>query len=730
MGAPSTNPTEAEDLFKLIAEGSNISDSDDSSYVEEEEEDGSEDSVPVQSGEPSVSSDDEIGDSDSEDSQEAGDSDSERGSTDDDGQEDGEESGESESESESERREAVEESDSSEDEVAPRNTIGDVPLEWYKDEPHIGYDIKGKKITKKERQDKLDLLLASVDDSKNWRKVYDEFNDEHVELTKEETRMISRLMHGKTPHSDVDPYPDYVDWFKWEDAIHPLSSAPEPKRRFIPSKWEAQKVVKYVRAIRKGLIKFDKPKEEPRFYMLWGDDSATADKTGHLSYIPAPKPKLPGHEESYNPSSEYIPTQEEINSYQLMDEEDRPKFIPKRFSSMRCIPAYENAVKDSFERCLDLYLCPRVRRKRINIDPASLKPKLPSRKDLKPYPSTCYIEYKGHKGPVMSISTEASGEWLASGSADGTVRIWDVDSGRCLKVWEFDEGVQYVAWNPMPDLPILAVSTGQDVYILNTGLGNDETQKKVKELLHVQSAEVSDESKKTIANWSQDDKHGGIMLRHPKTVSSVEWHRRGDYFSTIMPADILFRFLIHQLTKKLTERLPFKLKGLAVSSVFHPTRSIFFAVTKKDIRVYDLLKGKLIKKLEPSLREISSIAIHPGGDNLIVGTREGKLAWFDMDLSSKPYRVIKCHSSKDVNNVAFHRSYPLFASSSDDCTAYVFHGTVYSDLNQNPLIVPLEILRGHTRTKGRGVLDCKFHPRQPWLFTAGADSLIKLYCHY
>jgi len=39
----------------------------------------------------------------------------------------------------------------------------------------------------------------------------------------------------------------------------------------------------------------------------------------------------PGHEESYNPSIEYIPTQEEIDSYQLMYEEDRPKFIPKRY---------------------------------------------------------------------------------------------------------------------------------------------------------------------------------------------------------------------------------------------------------------------------------------------------------------------------------------------------------------------------------------------------------------
>ncbi|XP_022740823.1 ribosome biogenesis protein BOP1 homolog [Durio zibethinus] len=625
---------------------------------------------------------------------------------------------------------AVDESDSSEDEVSPRNTIGEVPLEWYKDEKHIGYDIAGKKITKKERRDKLDSFLASADDSKIWRKIYDEYNDEEVELTKEETKLIHRLLKGKAPHAEFDPYAPYVDWFKWDDAKHPLSNAPEPKRRFIPSKWESKKVVEYVRAIRKGLIKFDQPKEEPHFYLLWGDDSSSADRTKHLAYIPPPKPKLPGHEESYNPSLEYIPTQEEINSYQLMYEEDRPKFIPKRFTSFRSIPAYENAIKDSFERCLDLYLCPRARKKRINIDPESLKPKLPSRKDLRPYPVTCYLEYRGHEGAVLSISVEPSGQWIASGSKDGTVRIWEVETGRCLRVWDIGEAVQHVAWNPLSELPILAVSAGPDVLILNTGFGNEEEQKKVKELLHIGTPTSSDDSDdmSSFLSWVQDEKHDCIRLRHYRTVSSIEWHRKGDYLSTVMPAGESRAILIHQLSKKLTQKLPFKLHGLPVSSVFHPTRSIFFVATKKIVRVYDLLKQKLIKKLETHLREVSSIAVHPTGDNVIVGSKEGKLCWFDMDLSTKPYKTLKCHP-KDITNVAFHRSYPLFASCSDDCTAYVFHGMVYADLNQNPLIVPLEILRGHTSSDGRGVLDCKFHPRQPWLFTAGADSSVKLYCH-
>ncbi|CAD5320946.1 unnamed protein product [Arabidopsis thaliana] len=631
------------------------------------------------------------------------------------------------SDEDSERGEAVEESDSSEDEVPSRNTVGNVPLKWYEDEKHIGYDLTGKKITKKEKQDKLDSFLATIDDSKTWRKIYDEYNDEDVELTKEESKIVQRILKGEAPHADFDPYAPYVEWFKHDDAIHPLSSAPEPKRRFIPSKWEAKKVVKIVRAIRKGWIKFDKPEEEPNVYLLWGDDSTSDQKSKHLTYIPPPKLKLPGHDESYNPSLEYIPTEEEKASYELMFEEDRPKFIPTRFTSLRSIPAYENALKESFERCLDLYLCPRVRKKRINIDPESLKPKLPSRKDLRPYPNSCYLEYKGHTGAVTSISTDSSGEWIASGSTDGSVRMWEVETGRCLKVWQFDEAIMCVAWNPLSRLPVLAVAMGRDLFFLNTELGTDEEQEITKERLHSGNIPEPDASVAAIVTWLPDELYGGIKIRHFKSISSIDWHRKGDYLSTVMASGETRGVVLHQLSKQKTQRLPFKIRGLPVCTLFHPSLSYFFVATRKDVRVYNLLKpGEATKKLETGLREISSMAIHPGGDNLIVGSKEGKMCWFDMDLSSKPYKTLKNHP-KDITNVAVHRSYPLFASCSEDSTAYVFHGMVYNDLNQNPLIVPLEILRGHS-SKG-GVLDCKFHPRQPWLFTAGADSIIKLYCH-
>lgn len=43
------------------------------------------------------------------------------------------------------------------------------------------------------------------------------------------------------------------------------------------------------------------------------------------------------------------------------------------------------------------------------------------------------------------------------GSTDGTTRIWEIETGRCLKVWEIGEAARQISWNPVADRPILAV---------------------------------------------------------------------------------------------------------------------------------------------------------------------------------------------------------------------------------------------------------------------------------
>lgn len=97
-----------------------------------------------------------------------------------------------------------------------------------------------------------------------------------------------------------------------------------------------------------------------------------------------------------------------------------------------------------------------------------------------------------------------------------------------------------------------------------------------------------------------------------------------------------------------------------------------------------------------------------------------------MDLSSTPYKTLKYHK-KGVRAVAFHSSYPLMASASDDGTIHIFHSMVYSDYTKNAFIVPVKVLKGHEIVSEIGVLDIVFHPKQPWIFSAGADRTIRLY---
>lgn len=103
---------------------------------------------------------------------------------------------------------------------------------------------------------------------------------------------------------------------------------------------------------------------------------------------------------------------------------------------------------------------------------------------------------------------------------------------------------------------------------------------------------------------------------------------------------------------------------------------------------------------------ISSIAIHPKGDNFIVGSYDKKIMWFDEDTASTPYKKLK-YQQKAIRRVDFSQKYPLFMSCSDDGSINVFHGMVYSETLMNPLIVPVKVLKGgHQQVDNLGVLDC------------------------
>lgn len=635
--------------------------------------------------------------------------------------------------SEGEKKEDEYEHDSS-DEEDIRNTVGNIPMEWYKDFPHIGYDLDGKKIYKPIRnKDELDEFLDKMENPDYWRTVHDKQTGSDIVLSEDQVELVNRLQRGQFGDVNFNEYQPTVEFFSSDVMIHPVTNRPADKRSFIPSLTEKEKVSRMVHAIKMGWIKPRRVEDDSRgrYYDLWASED-TSILARHRMHLPAPKIPLPGHHESYNPPPEYLFTDEEKALWEQQDPTDRKlAFIPRKYSSLRQVPAFARFIHERFERCLDLYLCPRQRKMRVNVNPEDLIPKLPKPKDLQPFPTTQSLVYRGHSGLVRSISVSASGQWLASGSDDGSVRFWEVCSSRCMKTVQVGGAVKSVAWNPNPSVCLLAVALDSVVLILSPSLGDKQVTVLSERLLSGQQEEAPAEGMGPVA-WSEaegEELNQGIRLKiqHPKAVHQVAWHAKGDYLASVMPDNTShLQVCIHQLSRRRSQNPFNRNKGLVQCVSFHPIRPYFFVATQRSVRIYNLVKQEMTKKLQANSKWISSMAVHPGGDHVICGSYDCKLSWFDLDLSTKPYKILR-HHKKAVRGVAYHRVYPLFASASDDGSVIVCHGTVYNDLLQNPLIVPVKVLRGHAMTHDLGVLDVTFHPSQPWVFSSGADATIRLF---
>ena len=233
-----------------------------------------------------------------------------------------------------------------------------------------------------------------------------------------------------------------------------------------------------------------------------------------------------------------------------------------------------------------------------------------------------------------------------------------------------------------------------------------------------------------------------VMINHFKSVRQVTWHARGDYFATVMPEGGNRSVMIHQLSKwrsQVPETHHNHLVSIVQCFRFHSANprvwcSVFCSTPSDQCCSWRLSRmcecmiwwSRISSRnwsLEPSgsvplqfiqvinnnhhlyliifnarkfylhLRQYFSgffsqkawncltWSLITGGDNLLVGTYDKKVQWFDLDLSTMAYQVLRYHTNA-VRDVQYHNRYPLFASCSDDNNITVSHGMVYNDLLQ------------------------------------------------
>jgi ribosome biogenesis protein ERB1 len=93
----------------------------------------------------------------------------------------------------------------SEDE-APVNTVGNIPIEWYDEFDHMGYDIHGEKIMRHAaHKDELEALIQRLDDASAPRIVHDYVHGVDVVLSEADGTLIKRLQRHRYSDPSMNP---------------------------------------------------------------------------------------------------------------------------------------------------------------------------------------------------------------------------------------------------------------------------------------------------------------------------------------------------------------------------------------------------------------------------------------------------------------------------------------------------------------------------------------------
>jgi ribosome biogenesis protein ERB1 len=579
-----------------------------------------------------------------------------------------------------------------------QNTSNDVPEEWYRHEEHVGYNLHGKKMIKEKPTDSIENFLASVDVRDSWRKILDTLSGNRVLISRETLELVRKISAGIIPANSIDILPNSnetrLDPFNQHER---LTSEVEPKRRFLPSVWESKLILKLTRKLRstKDVHQSKKSEENDHDRLLWHENSG---KISSSQKLRAPKVNIPSHVESYNPLIEYISDQSEMKV--------------DKFQPLRSIPTYSDFLTERFYRCLDLYLCPRVRKHRAQTLPGELLSSL-TESTFSNFPTKTTLEYKDHKDYVQHLAVHMTGNFLAS-SEKRSVRIWEIATGRIIKILDLPENITGLMWRPLHGTYDISVCMGKVVLIFSSIISRLPL---AHQMVNKSSMweKLSIKSQDNICVWQTCE--GMTKIEQKSEIKNMTWHQHGEYFATVADRDLI----VHRMTQYCSQNILVKQNGAIFQVLFSRSKPTLFAAASTEICMYDLLEQTIIKKFVWQSGNISCIGLDPFENYLIAGSHNAKVAWFDIDSSSSPLKIIASHSS-GIKTVMFHERLSIFATASAD-EIHLFHWQI--DNLFVPTITPLKIVKNKIRCDP---MRCAFHPNQPWLFLSREDKSIVLYC--